>query len=88
MFDIGLKPRGGSGFKVVYVVYTCSFMGNWKSSVKTCSALFYGVSSLRMPGLHHRIQSIGGHTSSPRIPRLYRIQGIDHIKMADGLDVK
>ena len=31
---------------------------------------------------------IGGHASSPRIPGIYHSQGIDHIKMADGLDVK
>ena len=36
----------------------------------------------------HRIQSIGGHTLSLYIPGFYRIQGIDHIEMADGLNIK
>ena len=43
--------------------------------------------NLCMPRLHH-IQSIGGHTSSPHIPRLYCIQAIDCIKMTNGLNIK
>ena len=50
--------------------------------------LFYDVSSLCMPRLHHSIRSIGGHTSSLRIHGLYRTQGIDRIKMVDSPNIK
>ena len=43
------------------------------------------VLSLHVPELHC-IRSTGGHVSNPHIPGLYRIQGIDCIKMADNFN--